>query len=390
MKKIVVLGAGFAGLTLASELNGLAQSGQADVVLIDRSLSFAMGFSMQWALAGRREFGEGQKAYAERSAQAVRFVHDDAIQIDTAGKTVRTRTAVFEYDFLVIALGAAYAPERVPGLADAAFNLCDAPSVAVLKEKLDALQGGTLLIAISSVPFKCPPAPYEYAFLMDDLLRKRGVRDRVRLVVSTPEPQPMPVAGPVVGAQVVAWMKEKSIEYWPNHKPVSVDAASKTVRYENGASMSFDLMAAMYPHCAPDVVRQSGLTDDSGFVPVQLGTFATAISGVYAVGDVASIVLPNGKPHPKAGIFAEAQAKAIASQIKAKILGGTAEAYSGRGACFIDVGNDQAVAAEADLLAHGGPRFELSTPSGNGLEGKRRFEQERLQAWFGTGLKKGY
>ena len=386
MKKIVILGAGFAGLTLASELDELAGSGKADVVLIDSRPSFSMGFSMQWALAGRRAFGDGVKAYSDRKAQHVRFVQDAAVQIDTAGKYVRTATATFEYDVLVIALGAAFAPERVPGLTSAAFNLCDADSVRLLKEKLDILQRGTVLIAISSLPFKCPPAPYEYAFLIDDLLRKQGVRDAVRLVVSTPEPQPMPVAGPAVGAQVVAWLKQKNIEYWPGHKPVEVDAATQTIRYENGVVLAFDLLAAMYPHCASDVVKLAGLTDASGFVPVEPGSFQSSVSDVYAVGDVASIMLPNGKPHPKAGIFAEAQAQAVASQIKAQILGTPVEPYSGTGACFIDVGGDLAVAADADMLAEGGPRFVLSAPSADGLDGKRRFEQDRFVVWFQSGL----
>ena len=382
MKKIVVLGAGFAGLTLATELDGLAAAGNADVVLIDHRPHFSAGFSMQWALAGRRSFKEGRRTYATLSARHVRFVQDEVVRIDSAAKAVQTKNARWDYDFLVVALGAAYAPERVPGLASAGFNLCDADSVRVLKEKLDVVEQGTLLVAVASVPFKCPPAPYEYAFLMDEVLRKRGVRDHVRIVVSTPEPQPMPVAGPAVGAQVVAWLTEKNIEYWPNHKPVSVDAKGKTVRYENGATLAFDLLAAMYPHCAPNAVQQAGLTDASGFVPVSLGSFESAVPGVYAVGDVASIVLPNGRPHPKAGVFAVEQAKAVASQIKAKILGGNPEPYLGRGACFIDVGDEKAVAAEADLLADGGPVFELSAPSNEGLHGKRTFEQDRLQAWF--------
>ncbi len=384
MDNVVILGAGFGGLTLASELNDLAKAGKADVTLVDQNTHFSMGFSMQWVLAGRREAGEGQRPYTALSADHVKFVRDEIITIDTKNSTVQTKKHRILYDYLVIALGAELAPELLPGLAEAGLNLCDMQHVLKLKGAVGSIKSGTIAIIISSTPFKCPPMPYEYAFLIDDILRKRGVRENVRIVLTTPEPQPMPVAGKAVGDALKTMLAEKGIEYLPQHKPKAIDAQDHKVTYENGFELSFDILGAVPPHRAPKVVREAGLADASGFVPVDLYTLKTSVENVYALGDVAALKLPNGNSHPKAGVLAEAQASALARSMIAAIEGGKAIAYDGTGVCYIDAGNEEAAPVEVDLLAPEGPKITLSPPSKEGLETKRRFERERLDRWFGT------
>ncbi|HLG93471.1 MAG TPA: NAD(P)/FAD-dependent oxidoreductase, partial [candidate division Zixibacteria bacterium] len=198
----------------------------------------------------------------------------------------------------------------------------------------------------------------------------------------TPEPQPMPVAGPLIGDAVLNILKERDVEYLPLHKPRLVEFPNRKVIYENGAEVNFDILAAMPPHRAPKVAREAGLADDSGFIPTELGSFKTAVPAVYAIGDIAAFRLPNGNPHPKAGVFAEAQALALASQITADITGQPASPYWGKGVCFVDVGGGQAAPAEAELLYPDGPRFKLGPPSRAGLWAKKRFETERLRKWF--------
>ena len=384
MQRVVVLGAGFGGLTLATELDVLAGKGKADVTLVDRNTHFSMGFSMQWVLAGRRGPEEGQRPYTAVRARHVRFVHDEIGAIDTAEQMVHTKAHRLRYDHLVIALGAELSPELVPGLAAGAYNLCDMHSVVQLKAAVERIEHGVVAIAVSSVPFKCPPAPYEYALLIDEMLRQRGVRQKVRVVVTTPEPHPMPVAGKAVGDAVRALLVERGIEFLPGHKPKAVDLARRTVAYEDGSELVYDVLGAMPPHRAPKVVRDAGLADTSGFVPVvDLQSFETSVPNVYAIGDVAALKLPNGSPHAKAGVFAEAQAVVVASRIASRLVGEKPVPYRGTGVCFIDSGRGQAAPAEVDLLASGGPRVTLKPPSEEGLEGKRAFERERFAKWFG-------
>lgn len=383
VRRIVILGAGFGGLTLAAELDPLASAGKAEITLIERNPTFSMGFSMQWVLVGRRRPEDGQRHYTSFQARYIKLIQEEAIEINTTGKTVSTKSRKILYDDLVIATGAELAPSLVPGLAEGAYNLCDMESVVKMKSALETIQKGTIIVAVASVPFKCPPAPYEYALLIDDMFRQRGIRQGVRIVVTTPEPQPMPVAGKVVGEQVKAMLASRGIEYLTQHKPKAVDPSKHVVTYENGATLLYDVLAAMPPHRAPKIVRDAGLADASGFVPVDLWTFKTNAPYVYAVGDVAALKLPNGNPHPKAGVFAEAQASTLAKNLASQISGGQPVKYPGTGACYVDVGQGQAAAAEANLLAPEGPRVVLTPPSKEALEAKAQFERERLNKWFG-------
>lgn len=102
----------------------------------------------------------------------------------------------------------------------------------------------------------------------------------------------MPIAGKVIGDTVKELLIQRGIEYLPLHKLGSVDSRNKIVTYENGVTLDYSILAAMPPHRAPKFVRESGLVDGSGFVPVNLSTFEASTPGVYAVGDVASLKLP--------------------------------------------------------------------------------------------------
>lgn len=378
----MILGGGFAGLTLAVELDSLAVSGQADVALVERMPAFQIGFAMEWVLAGRRSRDEGARPYSALRARHVRFFQDEVVAIDAPGHVVQTRAARLPYDHLVIALGAELAPELVPGLAEASYNLCDMTSVQQLTAAVGRVESGTVVILVAALPFKCPPAPYEYAFLIDDALRRRKVRDHVRVIVATPEPQPMPVAGTVVGDAIKALLADRGIEFLPGRKVKAVDVGKRVAGFEDGSELAYDVLAAMPPHRAPKVLRDAGLTDSTGFVPAKLDTFETAVQDIYAVGDAAALKLPNGTLHPKAGVFAEAQALTVARSIAAKIDHRDRSEYTGSGVCYVDVGREEAATAEASLLDSAGPKIVLHPSSRSGLDDKVRFERDRLRRWF--------
>ena len=274
-------------------------------------------------------------------------------------------------------------PQRIPGLAEGSYNLCAIDHVLQLKEALAEVDSGAVVIAVSATPFKCPPAPYEYALLVDEILRERGVRDRVRLILTTPEPHPMPTAGPRIGAIVADWMAENGVELLVQHRIASVDPVARRITYENGLDLQYAIVAATWPHRAPEVVREAGMTNEMGFVPVRFGTFETATPNVYAVGDVAAMRLPSDKPHPKSGMFAEAQATTVGRNLAARITGSPQVAYLGKGACFFEMGGDMATAVEADLMPLDGPNMTMQPPSAEGLELKAQFESERFGRWFG-------
>ncbi|MGQ9469782.1 MAG: NAD(P)/FAD-dependent oxidoreductase [Nitrososphaerales archaeon] len=231
------------------------------------------------------------------------------------------------------------------------------------KEALTTFSEGTLAVGVARTPFKCPAAPYEVALLIDYHLKKANIRDKVSIKFFTPEPQPLPVAGPVVGDMIKNMFSERGIEYNPNQKLVSVDSDKKELTFEKGEKMKFDLLFTVPPHKAPNVVKESGLTDASGWVPVDRKNLRTKYDDVYAIGDVTAIKLPSGMMLPKAGVFAEYQARIVAHNIGSQILGKNEEKeWDGKGSCFIEIGYGKAGYADGDFFAEPKPKVNPKKP----------------------------
>jgi sulfide:quinone oxidoreductase len=146
----------------------------------------------------------------------------------------------------------------------------------------------------------------------------------------------------------------------------------------------FDLLLGVPPHRPPAVVREGGLVGDSGWVSVNSHTLETPFPGIYAIGDVVQVAMANGKPLPKAGVFAEAMGEAVADRIAATFAGQEPEAiFTGEGGCYLEVGAGQAMMVKGHFLAEPEPEVILTEASPQYLEEKRAFEQKRLQTWFG-------
>ncbi len=241
------------------------------------------------------------------------------------------------------------------------------------------------MLLIAGLPFKCPPAPYEAALLVEDYIRRRGVRPPCEVVLYTPEPQPMPILGQGPGGWMAGLMEERGIQYHPNSKVTSVGPQGRKVEFEGGGSAACDLLLGVPVHRAPGVVQAAGMTDASGWIPVDRLTLETQHSGVYAIGDVAGTRIPKGLLLPRAGILAEEQARVVAERIAAEANGQRPTAtFGARGYCFVEVGGEMAAKAEGEFFADPSPRATLEPPSRKGLQEKRRFEEERLQRWFGA------
>jgi sulfide:quinone oxidoreductase len=112
---------------------------------------------------------------------------------------------------MIVALGAELAPELVPGLAEAGHNFFTLAGATSLHTALSRFTAGRIGVLVAATPFKCPAAPNEAAMLLEHDCRRRGVRPSVRLDLYTPEPGPMPVAGPEVSAALRRMIEAKGI-----------------------------------------------------------------------------------------------------------------------------------------------------------------------------------
>lgn len=378
---VLVLGGGIGGLVAANELR--ARLGDRHrVVLVEKNGAFVFSPSLPWLMVGWRRPGQVTKPVDRLVRPGVELVRAEVQEIDVAGGKVVTSTSTLEYDALVVALGADLAPNAMSGYAQAAHNFFDLDGAAGLRKALQDFRGGRLLVAVSALPYKCPAAPYEAAFLLEDALRRRGLRRDSQVEIFTPEPQPMPVAGPVLGQAVTNLLAERGILYHPNRPMASIDPEGRELVFQDGAREGFDLLAAVPPHRAPQAVRESALANEAGWVPVDNKSMRTRFENVYALGDVTSITLSNGKPLPKAGVFAHAQALAVARSLAAQLEGGHGGEFDGSGFCWMEIGGAEAAFAAGNFYAEPNPAVDLKPPGRLMHWGKVLFENY----WLGDGL----
>jgi sulfide:quinone oxidoreductase len=378
-KRILILGAGFGGLAAATELRK-ALGQDHSVIVIDRKKSFMMGLVKLWILEGSRRLEESQTPLDGLGAKGIEYLNDEVVRMDFGSNRVHAKDhGWIEYDYLVAALGAELAPDKILGFVGRGYNLYDAQAVPKLREKLLALQRGRVAIAIMGMPYKCPPAPYEASLIIDSILSRQGTRGSVQIDVYAPAPIAMPVAGPQVSASVVDIISQRGIAFHPSHKLMSV---SDKLEFENGSKAEYDVLVGVPPHRAPEAVRSSGLAEEGGWVAVDKSTMKTRFANVFAIGDVTEIKV-GAAAVPKAGIFAEEQGKVAARQIIDEIEGRpTMAAFAGQGYCFMEVGNGQAGYLAADFFNSAGPQVRLEAPSEQNFQKKQDFERTRVKEWL--------
>jgi sulfide:quinone oxidoreductase len=377
--QVVILGGGFGGLAAAHRLR--ARLGEAvTITLVDRRDWFVMGLRILWTVAGRAARADGTRPLAALRRHGIRFVQDQVQAIDLDRQVVVTPGGTVPYDALVVGLGAELRPDLIPGYRPEGSNLYDPEQAEAIAARVASITEGRVGIGILGVPYKCPPAPYEAAFLLDDLLRARGVRGRVALEVFTPQPSSLPVAGPAACAAVEGRLAERGITFLPGRRVVAVEGGEVIFERDRRA---YDLLIGVPPHRAPAPVRASGLATGEWVRLANLATCETAVPGVFAVGDVTEVPLANGMMLPKAGVFAEAQGRAAADAIADRLAGADAgERFDGVGYCFVEMGGETATAVRGRFLATPEPLIEIAEPSARTLEEKRAFEATRLEAWF--------
>ena len=372
----MILGAGFAGLELATRLSGsLAEA--VDVTLLDRNDSFYFGFAKLDVLLGRREAADVRLHYRDIAKDGVEFRQETVTLIDPETRRVTTNNCSYEADVLVVALGAEYDFAATPGLEEGGFEYYSLEGAERLRDALADFNSGTILISVLGHPFKCPPAPFEGAFLVHDQLLQRGARDAVEIRMTFPMAAPVPVTEEV--SQMFARaLDERAIECAPKQLVTSLDVGAHEARLASGESVTYDLFIGVPVHRVPEAVARSGLAVD-GWVPVDKANLATRFPNVYALGDVA------GLPMAKAGVFAEAAARVVADDIAARITGGEAPPpYEGIGNCYVEFGGGIVGKVEANFLGGPAPTARLLEPSREIAAEKSAFGPARRERWFGS------
>lgn len=360
-KTVLILGGGIGGVVAANVLRRKLGR-EHEIVLVDKRTEHRFPPSYPWLMMGWREPNKVTRNLNLLNKRGIKYINGEVLKIDPANRVVKASTKDFAYDHLVVALGAELTPETIPGFSDRAYHIYELEEAMEFREVLRNFSGGAVAVGVSSLPFKCPAAPYEAALYMDYHFRKKRIRDKVDMNFFTAEGRPMGVAPPEIGKMVKGMLEGRGITYHSNLKLTSVDSEKGEITFEGGKSMNFDLLFAVPPHRAPNVVRESDLTDESGWISVDKRTLRTKYDDVYALGDATKIMLDMGKPLPKAGVFAHGQAEVVAHNIVADIQGTGAAEFDGWGECFLEVGYGKAGMVRGNFYAEPAPDVKVRWP----------------------------
>jgi sulfide:quinone oxidoreductase len=376
VKHVVILGAGFAGLELATRLSETLVD-EVHTTLIDQNDSFSFGFSKLDVLFGRKAASDILLHYDDISREGVEFRRERVTSIDPESRRVTTDGGSYDADILVVALGADYDRAATPGFAEGGVEYYSVAGAERMRDILADFDSGAILIGILGHPYKCPPAPFEGALLLHDHFVERGIRDAVDIRVAGPMAAPVPITQEV-SQSILDALTERGIEYMPSQQLAALDTDTNEVQLASGGSIPYDLFVGIPVHRAPEVVEHAGLAVN-GWVPVEKTNLATRFPDVYAVGDLTAL------PMAKAGVFAEAGARVVADDIAARIHGEQLERpYEGAGTCYLEFGDGMVGMVEANFFGGPKPTARLVGPSRKLAADKVEFASTRRERWFGS------
>lgn len=336
-QRIVILGGGVGGTIVANLIARKLSRQQAQVTLIDRTGKHA--YQPGWLYI---PFGGQPPERLERSerrllSRRVRLVIGDATQIDRERQRIEMDDGtVYPYDMLVVATGAHIAPEELPGYVERAHHFYSAEAALRLHAALRDFSGGKVVVGVADIPYKCPPAPLEFTFMLDDYLRERGLRDKTEITYLSPINRVFTIES--VAEFVTPLLDERGIGYELFFNTESIDPQAHTVSSMEGTTLPFDLLVLIPPHRGAPIVRASGLGDAQGWIPTDRETLQSKDDPhIYVLGDASDL------PVSKSGSAAHFEAKVVADRIVAAVKGEPVEArYDGAVMCFLETGRGQA------------------------------------------------
>ena len=342
MDRILILGGGVGGtLTanlLARRLKKRLDHGEVDLALVDASGAhvYQPGF-MYIAMGGERaaNLERRERALLDRR---IRLVIGTVSHVDDGARTVSlTDGTVLPYDQLVIATGARILPESIEHFETEAHHFYTAEAALKLRYALDAFTGGKVVIGIASMPYKCPPAPLEVAFLVEAELRERGLRDKSEVHFASPIGRAFTIES--VSDMATPILAEKGIELHTFFNVETIDPERKVVQSLEGEELPYDLLILVPPHKGQQFLIDSGLAPaPGGWLPTD--RFSLRVGGranVFALGDATD--LPLSKAGSTAHFEAPVIVEAIVAGVERRAPSGKHAAYEGNVMCFFEIGD---------------------------------------------------
>lgn len=338
MNRIVILGAGTGGTIMANKLRKALDRDEWDITLVDKDLNhyYQPGFLfIPFGIYKRQDVVKPKSSFIPAG---VKMIYSEIDRVDpSASKVTLKDGSILTYDYLIVATGTHISPAETPGLLgnewrESIFDFYTPEGAVALSNFLKTWEGGNMVINIAELPFKCPVAPLEFAFLADEFFVKKGIRDRVNIKFSTPLSGAFtkPKATKMLGELLA----EKNIEVVPDFYLERVDGDQKRIYSYDGREIPFDLLTIVPVNKGADYVERSGMGDDLNYIATDKHTLRSERwENVFVLGDASNI------PTSKAGSVVHFASEILFENIMSAIEGRPMLArFDGHSNCYIETG----------------------------------------------------
>jgi sulfide:quinone oxidoreductase len=339
MQRILILGGGVGGTIVANLLSRrLRRRKDVEITVVDQTGQHTYQPGFMYITVGGEQAANLRRPERSLLDARVNLVIGEVERLDADLQTVTLRGGrTLGYEYLVVATGARIVPESIEHFTEEAHHFYSATAAKLLREALDAFDGGRIVIGIAGMPYKCPPAPLEVAFLVEAELRERGLRERTEMHYCSPIGRAFTIES--VSEMATPILAEKGIELHTFFNVETIDPERKVVQSLEGEELPYDLLVLVPPHRGAQFLMDAGLAPaPGGWLPTDRETLQVAgHPNVYALGDATDL------PLSKAGSTAHFEAPVVAERIAAGVLGrepaGKHAAYHGRVMCFFEIGD---------------------------------------------------
>ncbi len=343
-KRVVVLGAGSAGTMMVNKLRSrLPEEWQ--VVAVDRDDAHMYQPGFLFIPVGMYKPARVVRSRKKYLLPGIDYVESPIEKVVAAENKVYLENGlVIEYDYLLVATGTQIRPDLTEGMGSGAlwfkkvFEFYTYEGAVALRQALQDFEGGKVVVHVTDMPIKCPVAPLELAFLLDDYFRKRRIRHKVDITFATPLDGAF--TKPVASHELGSLLDDRAIRLRPDFAIERIDNDAQELVAYDGVRIPFDLCITTPLNTGQDYVFASDIGDESGFVPVDKHTLqSTELPNVFAVGDATNL------PTSKAGAVAHFSSEKLIENMLGLMLEGKepAERFDGHANCFVESGRGQAL-----------------------------------------------